>query len=156
MLTVPRNAKRPKRAGSAARPPGPSSERSPAGGGGRPWPPVRGRSASEGVSSRATRGRASLMAASVRAHHYRRRLVLHDVVARRGGVAVLVRPAVYLRDLARPVPMGRRRGGGPFEAVRVPWVLAGPRSLERAPEEVDEEHDLGDAQDERAHRDELV
>ena len=84
------------------------------------------------------------------------RLVLHHVVRRGVGVAVLVRPAVDLRDLAGPVAVRRRRGRRPLQAVRLPRVLAGLLALERAPEEVHEEDELRGAQDEGADGDELV
>ena len=81
---------------------------------------------------------------------------LADVIRRGAGNAVVERPAVHRRDLPRPVAVGRRRRGRPFEAVRVPGVLARLRALECTPEVVDEEQDLGGTQHEGAHRDELV
>ena len=54
------------------------------------------------------------------------------------------------------LPCGRRGGGRPLQAVGVPGILAGLLALERAPEEVHEEEDLGGAEDDRAHGDELV
>src|SRR5262245_36272266 len=113
MLIVPRKSHRPKLAASAPKggegPRRPSSPRSGARGGAPPS------SIPAGTSWRVP----SSVMGLVRGLHAGR-VRLHHVVARGLGVGVLVGPAVHGRDLARPVAVGRWRGGGPLQPVGVP------------------------------------
>src|SRR5438046_483767 len=146
IVRVPRNSHSPKRAGSKktsgpSRPPSPSP----------PGPPPPGPPRSRAGRGDFRRTSVLMPARSLRGLQLllgrRQRLGLHHVVLREVRVGVLVRPAVHLRDRARPVSMRRGRGRRPLEAVGVPRVLARLPAGERAPEEVYEEEDLRDAED---------
>src|SRR5437773_7386071 len=98
MVTVPRNAHRPKRAGSKARPPPPPSPSSrttgPAGAPGR---------AATGGPRGARASKRSVAIVSVSRFHGQGGLVLHHVVGGCARVGVLVWPAMHFRDRPRPV-----------------------------------------------------
>src|SRR6266487_2858234 len=135
MVTVPRKAHKPKRAGSPRIP-------------GAPWPdgpPPLGRSSpppgARGPEWRGFFSRSSVvMVGGPFADGGR--IGLHHVVGLHAGDRVVVRGAVDLGDRARPVAVAGGRGRRPLEPVRVPGVVRGSRALECAPEQVDQEEEL--------------
>src|SRR5262249_9654530 len=64
------------------------------------------------------------------------------VVARCSGHAVFIRAVVYDRGFTSEIVMRRRCGRRPLERSCLPWIVAGFRPLEHAPEQVEEEHEL--------------
>src|SRR5262245_34859797 len=111
MVTVPRNASRPKRVGSPSRPgePPPRGPSPPSG----PSPPAPGGRGPETSGARLSRTSVTMLlrgllpdGSGVRLHH---------VVGVHPGHAVVVRPAVDLGDLARPVPVPRRGRRRPLQ-----------------------------------------
>src|SRR5712691_7151676 len=122
MVTVPRKAHKPKRAGSP---------RIPA----VPWPdgpPPPGRSSpppgTPGPEWLGLFSRTSVDTVGV-PFSDRGRIGLHHVVGLHPGDGVVVGGAVDLGDRARPVAMARGRGRRPLEPVRVPGVGGGFRAL---------------------------
>src|SRR6267142_4052604 len=66
------------------------------------------------------------------------------------------RPPALHRGEAREVVFRRRRGGGPFQGPRVPWIAPGGPAAQVRPDQVgDEEEDSGGLE-EHSHRDDQV
>src|SRR5512146_3303110 len=61
------------------------------------------------------------------------RISLHDVILRRTGHAVFVRPVVHHRDAAAEIVMRRRRGNRPLQRGRFPGIHFRLLALEHAP-----------------------
>src|SRR5215831_8841429 len=74
-----------------------------------------------------------------------RRRLGQPVLGRLRG-AVLVGPAIDGGQRGPPVEVGRRRGRRPLQGVGVPRIDGGLLAREQAPEEVDDERDLGQAE----------
>src|SRR4029077_14250576 len=85
-----------------------------------------------------------------------RRIVLHDVVARRSRNPIFIRTVAHHGRVSAKVVVRRRRGRGPLERGGFPGIVRRLGSLEDAPEEVDYEHQLCSDGDDGAVSDELV
>src|SRR5262245_12303249 len=141
--TVPRNTSRPKRVGSPRIPgvPDPLSRGpSPSPG---PSPPPPGALTPETPGARFSGTLVAMLRGEL---PHGSRVRLHHVVGVDAGDAVVVRPPVDLGDRTRPVPVPRRRRRRPLEPVGVPGIRRRLRSLEGAPQQVDQEDELGGAE----------
>src|SRR5437867_1924392 len=65
---------------------------------------------------------------------------LHDVIPRRSGNAVLVRPMINYRRASAKVVVWRRRRRGPLQRSSFPGVVASLRTLLQTPEQIDHEN----------------
>src|SRR5215468_6690736 len=87
----------------------------------------------------------------------RRRLVLRQVILLRARHAVIIGPAVDHRQLLAEIAMtGRCLRRLPLERRRLPGVAWGAFSFEKAPDQIEEEHELSSADHEGCDGDELV
>ena len=68
---------------------------------------------------------------------------------------IFVWPPVNHR-LGLKVPVRRRRGGDPFQSIRLPWISFGLLSCKQAPEEINQEENLRGAEDQRADGNENI
>src|SRR5712692_10123137 len=87
---------------------------------------------------------------------YRRRIGLHDVIARRPRHAVLVRTVIDHRRLTTKVVVRRWRSRGPLYRGGFPWIVTRLRSFKHAPEQVEQEYELGRDGDKGRKRNERV
>ncbi len=84
-------------------------------------------------------------------------IVLRDEIFRRTRHAVVIGPAIDDRHLLAPVAVRRRRCRRlPFEGCRAPRISARILAVAQAPEQVEQEYQLREADDQRGHADEGV
>src|SRR5215470_11626588 len=89
-------------------------------------------------------------------HRLRWRIRLHHEILRRSRYAILIRPIVHDWSLPAEVVMRWRSRSRPLKRRRVPRVVAGLRTFEHAPEQIDHENELRRDRDERRVRHESL
>src|SRR5947199_10717947 len=72
----------------------------------------------------------------------RRRIGLHNVVARSARHAVLVWSMIHDRRMPAEIVVRWRRGCSPLQRRRLPWIVRSFWPLLHAPEQVEQEHEL--------------
>src|SRR5213076_2488152 len=90
-------------------------------------------------------------------HQAGRRFILRYEIPDGAGYAVIVGPAIDDRELLAPVAMPRRGLRClPFQRRRSPGIAASLSSFEQAPEQIEYEHKLGEADNQGRHAHERI
>src|SRR6202022_2689237 len=86
-----------------------------------------------------------------------RRFILRHEIPSGAGYAVIVGPAIDDRELLAPVAMPRRGLWSlPFQRRASPRIAASLFSFEQAPDQIEQEHKLGEADNQGRHAHERI